>query len=430
MVAAVVTFGAFVVVGLWWFDTPAASLHGLGEELTAIGRITGLLGTYLLLIAVLLAARIPWLDGSIGMDRLTVWHRRVGEYVVALLAVHAVATVVGYAFTDRISVARETVAVVLHYPDMLSATVALALLVAVGAVSARVVRPMMAYRTWYFIHLYVYLAVILGFAHQLATGNEFVGHLWTRAFWVAVHLAVLGLLVAYRVITPIRSVVRHRLRVARVVREGPDVTTVYFSGAHLDELPARAGQYFMWRFLTRDGWWRANPYSLSAAPDGRHLRITVKHIGDNSRALATLQPGTPVMAEGPYGNVTLRRRRQNKVLLVAGGIGVAPLRAMLESLPPRSAEVTVLYRASTQDHVVLRDELDDLASSKGARIAYIVGPRKHDPFRREMLVANIADVAAHDAFVFGPAGFVDHAVDALRAAGIPSRHIHAERFEF
>jgi ferredoxin-NADP reductase len=214
------------------------------------------------------------------------------------------------------------------------------------------------------------------------------------------------------------------------VQEGPDVTTVYFSGANLDELPARAGQYFVWRFLTRDGWWRANPYSLSAAPDGRHLRITVKHIGEGSRALATLQPGTAVMAEGPYGNVTLRRRRHNKVLLIAGGIGVAPLRAMLESLPARAADVTVLYRASTEKQVVLRHELDDLARANGARIAYIVGPRDHDPFRREMLVANIEDIEAHDAFVFGPSGFVDHAVAALRAAGVPRRHIHAECFEF
>ena len=43
---------------------------------------------------------------------------------------------------------------------------------------------------------------------------------------------------------------------------------------------ARTGQFFLWRFLTRDRWWEAHPFSLSAAPDGRRLRITVKGVGD------------------------------------------------------------------------------------------------------------------------------------------------------
>jgi predicted ferric reductase len=430
VVAGLIALGAIGVIALWWVDTPAGSLHRLGDELTAAGRITGLVGTYLLVVAVLLAGRIPWLDRAVGMDRLTVWHGRVGQFVVALLSAHAVATIVGYALTDRISLPAEVSSVVLHYPDVLSATVALVVLVAVGALSARVVRPAVAYHTWYFVHLYVYLATVLAFAHQLATGNEFVGHAWNRAFWIGLHVSVAGLLLNYRVIAPLRSALRHKLRVSDIVREGPDVTSVYFTGDHLDELGAEAGQFFVWRFLTRSGWWRANPYSLSAAPDGRSLRITVKDIGDSSSEVAALRPGTRAMAEGPYGNVTARRRRRRNVVLVAGGIGVAPLRAIFESMPARGGELAVLYRASTDADFVLRDELDHLARIRGDRVTYIAGPRHHQPFRRDLLVAAIPDIARRDAFVFGAPGFVDHAVAALRAAGVPARHIHAERFEF
>ena len=76
------------------------------------------------------------------------------------------------------------------------------------------------------------------------------------------------------------------------------------TGRHLDELRAEAGQFFRWRFLTRDHWWQSHPYSLSAPPTDRLLRITVKALGDHSHDLADLRPGTRVFAEGPYGALT------------------------------------------------------------------------------------------------------------------------------
>jgi predicted ferric reductase len=427
--AAVVAAGLLVVLGLWWADTPAGSLHNLGDALSAAGRVSGLAGTYLLLVLVLLMGRIPWLDRTIGMDRLAVWHRWTGQYVVGLLAAHAAALVAGYALADHISLVSETGRIVLDYPDVLAATVSLGLLVAIGVSSARAARRRIAYQTWYFVHLYAYLAVVLGFSHQLATGSELADHPAKRAFWVGLHLATAGLLVWYRLVVPIAFNVRHRLRVEAVVAEGPGVVSIVVAGERLGELAAEPGQFFLWRFVTRQGWWQAHPFSLSAVPDGRRLRFTVKELGDHSRAVASVRPGTRVFAEGPYGSITGRRRSRSKVLLVAGGIGVAPVRALFEALPGGPRDITLLYRATTESDLIFRAELEDLARQRLARLAYILGPREAEPLEASRIRSAIPDVAEYDSFVFGSGGFVDHVQRALVAAGIPKRRVFAERFE-
>ena len=130
------------------------------------------MGTYLIVVEVLLMGRVPWLDRMIGMDRLAVWHRRNGEYAICLLIAHALLTIWGYAVTAHEGLIKETTSVVLSYPDMLAATVGLGLLVAVGVLSARAVRRRVSYQTWYFVHLYTYIALALSFAHQFNTGRR------------------------------------------------------------------------------------------------------------------------------------------------------------------------------------------------------------------------------------------------------------------
>jgi predicted ferric reductase len=430
LLGGVVLVGAAFVVGMWLQDTPPGALRSLGDELMAIGRLTGLVGAYLLLVEVALLARAPALDRAVGMDRLAGWHRVNGEYAVGLLLAHAAATTAGYALADHRPLGQEAGNVVLHYPDVLAATVALGLFVAIGVLSARAVRLRVAYHTWYFVHLYTYLAVLLSFPHQLATGDDFATHPLHRVVWVAMHLAVLSLLLTYRVGAPALAAWRHRLRVASITREGPGVVSLTFEGERLAELGAEPGQFFLWRFLTRGGWWQAHPFSLSAAPNGRDLRITVQDAGDHTGELAHVRPGTAVIAEGPYGAMTPRRRTRHQVLLLAGGIGVTPLRALFEALPARPGELTFLYRARGHADVLFRDELDALARARGARLVYLVGRRRDDdPLSPSRLRRLVPGLASHDVDVCGSPSFVGWATWSLRRAGVPRRRIHSERFE-
>jgi predicted ferric reductase len=430
-VAAVIGVGACLVVLMWWRDNPPASVQGMGPWLTSAGRLTGLVGTYLVVVEVLLMGRVAWLDRLIGMDRLALWHRRNGEYSISLLVAHAVLTIWGYAVTAHEGLVRETSSVVLSYPDMLAATVGLGLLVVIGVLSARGVRRRVDYQTWYFIHLYTYLALALSFAHQFSTGADFATHPFNRACWIALYAVVGLLLIVYRVGKPLRDLARHQLRVSNVIREGPGMVSVYITGRRLAELRAESGQFFLWRFLSRDHWWQAHPFSLSAAPNGQFLRLTVKDLGDHSRQLSRLRPGTRVMSEGPYGTFTARRRRRRKVLLIGGGVGITPLRALFESLPGHPDDVTLIHRASTPDDLVFRAELDAIARARRCRVHYLVGSTRAHPdyLSADHLRALVPDITARDVYVCGPPSMHADVVDALTVLRVPRRQIHHESFE-
>ncbi len=337
---------------LWVHDTPIVS--GFGDWLTNAGRITGLLAGYAIVVLLALMSRAPALERGVGTDRLARWHAMGGRYTVSLAVAHTLLIIWGYAVTDHTNVVSQTSSFIMTYPDVLMATVAVFLLLGVGITSARAARRKLSYETWHFIHLYTYLAVALAFSHQFSTGADFVNNAKARWLWSALYIGVAALLFWYRLVTPVRATFRHRMQVLEVRRENADVVSVYIGGRHLDELRTEPGQFFRWRFLTRDLWWAANPYSLSAAPHRDWLRVTVKIAGSHSAALAALEPGTRVLAEGPYGSFTATRRRRRKVLLVAGGVGITPLRALFETLPGAPGDITLLYRVNSDDDLVLR----------------------------------------------------------------------------
>ena len=431
-VAAPVLLGALLALVPWAVTIGAGTFASMGADLNAVGRVTGLEGTYLCLVVVVLLARVPWLDRVVGMDRLARWHARAGRSAVILLCVHAVAITLGYAATDHRGLLGETGVVVLDYPDVLAATVGLGLLIAVGVLSARAARARVSYETWYFVHLYTYLALGLSFAHQLATGDGFAASLPMRVVWSGLYLATLGTVLVCRLGVPVRDGFRHRLVVDEVVPEGPGVVSIWIRGRRMEELAAEPGQFFLWRFLTRHGWWQAHPFSLSAQPDGRRLRITVKAVGDHTSALQAVPVGTRVLAEGPYGAFTAARRRHRKALLIAAGVGIAPLRALFESLPAEPGGLVMLFRASREADLVLRPELEDIARRRGAKLHFAIGRRPPGPWPTPEVLRKVAgpDLHAQDVFLCGPPGFMESVTVALRKAGVPRRHIHVEDFAY
>ncbi|HLH58035.1 MAG TPA: ferredoxin reductase family protein [Streptosporangiaceae bacterium] len=426
-VLAAIGLGAVAVIALWWSDTPSVS--GLGDWLTGAGRILGLLAGYGVVVLVALMARLPPLERGIGADRLARWHAMGGRYVVSVVVAHAVLITWGYAVAAHEGVINEAGTLLTSYPDVLMATVAGALLLAVGLVSARAARRRTSYETWYYLHLYTYLAIALAFSHQFADGASFVSSLRARAVWSALYLTVAAGVVWYRVLSPLRSAARHRFRVVGVRRESADVVSVYIGGRHLDELRAEPGQFFRWRFLARGVWWSSHPYSLSALPRPDVMRITVKDRGDHSGSMSRLRPGTRVIAEGPYG-AFIPARSGRRILLLAGGVGITPLRAMFAMLP---GGVTLVYRASSPDDIVFGDELDAIARERGATVHYLIGSRARlgsDPLSARTLKALVPGLHRHDVYLCGPAGMAESALDALGAAGVPRRRIHYESFEF
>jgi predicted ferric reductase len=407
----------------------ASVLAGPGGVLTALGRGTGLAGAYLMLVTLLLIARIPAVESALGQDKLVSLHRRLGPWVLGLILAHAWFITLGYAQQLNNGMLHELGLMVTTFPGMLAAAVGLGLLLLAGVTSYRYARLKMRYETWWAVHLYTYLAVGLSLPHMFLTGAPFLGHPLAMAFWIGIWALTAGVVVCYRWGLPLLRSLRHRVTVEAIEEEAPNVVSVVMRGRHLDKLPAAGGQYLQWRFLKRGMWWQAHPYSLSELPTTNRMRITVKQLGDHSTSLAELTPGTRVAIEGPYGAFTHHARHNDRVLLVAAGVGTTPVRAMLDDLPWH-VDVVAILRGSARHDLVLRDEIAHLVGERGGRLHEVVGPRSRVPLDAPTLRRLVPDISSRDLFVCGPGGFMRALIADARSLGVPDKHIHYEDFAF
>jgi predicted ferric reductase len=423
--------GLLFSVGTVFFNTPVTTLTNAGAVLTALGRATGMAGGYLLLMQILLKSRVAWLEMSISTRRLLRWHRRMGPYLLVVLIAHMVLITVGLAQTDGRSIAQQTVTLLTTWEDMVTAFVAIGVLSVVAMLGIRAIRRWMPYELWRLLHSAGYLVLLLAYGHQFANGIELQngGPIWW--YWSGLYAFVVAGLIWGRVVEPLWLNMRYRLRVTAVVPESRDSFSVYIGGRRLEDLDGKPGQFYRWRFLGRKLWWQSHPFSLSAAPNRKGVRLTVKAVGDFTRALGSLRPGTRVIAEGPYGDFTADKQVSPGVLLIAAGSGIAPIRALAEDMPPGTI---LIYRVSSADELVFRKELDALTRQRGIRIQVVIGSRR-DPGPRRLaspagLLELVPDIGHRDVYLCGPEGLISTMVDALDELGVPPAQIHLDPFEF
>jgi ferredoxin-NADP reductase len=264
--------------------------------------------------------------------------------------------------------------------------------------------------------------------HQLLETTTLASSAFAMAYWWALWLFAFGSLVVGRIVVPLVRNARHQFRVAAVVPESPSVVSVHVTGRNLDQLPAKAGQFFIWRFLGHNHWWLANPFSLSAAPDGRTLRLTAKAVGTTSAGLRDLRVGTRVFAEGPYGAFTSLHRTRPGVLLIAGGVGVTPIRALLQEHTP--GDFVVLYRVRDERDAVLLNELQQLVAARRARLHLLTGRTDQGarPFEPGALRQLVPDIVERDVYVCGPPAMTVAVLSGLHRLKVPRLQIHAEKF--
>ncbi len=429
-----------VVVALWLRGRGGQALvSSPADSLTSLGRLAGLVAADLLLLQVFLMARVPMVERSYGQDELARRHRLVGFWSFNLLVVHIVLITLGYTMSGHTDVVSETWSLLTTYPGMLLAFLGTVALVAVTVTSIRVARRKLRYESWHLLHLYAYLGVGLSLPHQIWTGADFTSSALARTYWWSAYALAAGAVLVFRVGLPVWRTLRHGITVTSVTREGLGVVTVRMAGRGLHKLPVRAGQFFVWRFLDGPGWSRGNPYSLSAAPRGDSVQITAKDLGAGSGRLASLQPGTKVLIEGPYGRLTGEHRVGTKVAMLACGIGITPMKALLEDLDYARGDAVLVYRARSLDELALRGEIEALAANRGVAVHYLVGPRMTSRTswlpagaqawgEAEAVLRLVPGLRQHDVFLCGPDAWMSSARSAVLAAGLPEAQLHLERF--
>ena len=427
--SAFLGLGIGLTAAIYLETTTQTDWNSVYNIIISVSRISALLGSYFALVGLVLVARMPWIEKSVGHDRLVIWHRKLGPYSMYLVTFHVLFVILGYAGNDRVPMAVDLWRMIFRYPWMLPAFVGFLFFATAGITSYKKVRKGMSYETWWTIHLYTYLAIALAFMHQVLTGPMFIGHPLNKLYWELLYIYSALVLLMYRFVIPNVRSLRHGVKVEQIVHEGPGVYSIIMKGRSLNKLDAHGGQFFGWRFLTKGQWWISHPYSLSAAPADKYLRVTVKDLGDQSGVIKDIKPGTRVFFEGPYGTFVASRASKGHVVLVGGGVGITPLRALLEEFDV-TKEIDVVFRASKAEDLVLRHELDELAKMRGARVHYLVGSRNEHPMSAKYISALIPAFRDADVYVCGPTPLVEAVKEAAKTVGIPKNRFHDEAFEF
>lgn len=428
-----------LALALFLADGGARKFSTIGGAFTATGIISGLVGTDLVFIMLLLAARLPFIDHTIGHDKAMAFHKKLGKPSLYLLLGHGLFLLIGYGIDSGMNPLAEAVDLWNNAEDMPLAYLSMLLFIAVVVTSLVAVRRKFPYEFWHVIHLLSYAAVLTALPHQFSVGSMFAEGTWQRWYWIALYVATLGALLVYRVAMPLVLTARHSLQVSRITREAPGVINIEMTGRDIHLLKAEGGQFFVWRFWAPGLWWHAHPFSLSAAPGGNSLRITVRDLGKGSGRLMRLKPGTKVSIQGPYGLFTERARTSNKITMIAAGIGITPVRSLLERSYFAPGEASVILRASTDNELYLYDEIYDLCVQRGARLYLARGPRARGvqswlPAKALQsgydLRSYAPDITESDVYICGPRPWAELVLRDVKLAGVHEDQIHYERFDW
>lgn len=427
-VASFFAFFVLVIVGVWAVNDGWTTItHGWTGFWRGTASLSGVLTSVSAMVGLLLATRLPWMERSIGLDRTLIWHRIAGDTMGIVLGIHIVSSIVaemplrgGFVDTVLDLTGRE--------PYMALTFIGAVIIGVVVVSSLKEVRNRLSYETWYFLHLTAYVGVVISYSHQITLGSMLSGDKLLRWMWGILSAYVLLLVILGRW-TGLISAARNPLVVTNLTHETDDTVAVTLAGRNIERYQGEGGQFVVLRILKRGLWWKANPYSLSAAPTLDGMRITIKDRGDASAAIFGLKKGDKVAVEGPYGIATPSIFEGHRPLFIAGGVGVTPVRAMLESLPMNSRPL-VLLRARTADDIPHFKEICSLTEERRGDVRLVLGRtaqlKGRDPFAPKVLHSLVPNLHNCVAFVCGPTSLTFAARKGLQDAGVPKSQVHLE----
>lgn len=440
------------LTGYFWFATSGSHLSG-ADFYIGLGRLSGLLLVDCILFQVLLMGRARWLESTFGLDKLAKIHRFVGKWLSIFLLLHPIFLTIGYAKLTGVSLLSQFWEFQVTFEDVWRATLALGFFLFVIVYSILMSRRKWDFEQWYWAHLSVYVAIILAFGHQTSVGGDFLGSgmifknipelTWFTLYWYAIHTFVFGSLIWYRILRPLWNYRQHAFTVNEVKSETPDVWSIYITGKNIENFSYTPGQFIIIRFLAKGYYWQAHPFSLSCYPNNDHIRLSIKASGDFTRTIGQLPVGTKAYIEGPYGTLTAKKSRTNKVLMIAGGIGITPFRGIMEDLAKAGKDIHLIYGNKTEADIALRTELIELAKKYTIKIHHVLSNVEANS---SQLIANssesfstgfvtpelvkqlVPDVETREAFLCGPPPMMDALVKTLTGLGVQKNHIYFEKF--
>jgi predicted ferric reductase len=292
-----------------------------------------------------------------------------------------------------------------------------------------------AWRVWHALLAVVALSLALTHIAGIGYYSELP---WKRALWIIIGLSCLAVVVYVRLIRPARMLKRP-WRVVEVIEERGSAWTLVLRPEEHGGFMFLPGQ-FAWLTLERSPFaMKEHPFSIaSSAEIPGELRFTIKELGDFTRRIGRIRPGTVAWVDGPYGTFSLDRMPAPGYIFVAGGVGIAPVMSMLRTLDERGDKrpLQLFYAYNTWERLTFREELEELRKRLDLTIVYVlkeppVDWRGETGFLSESIFARHlpADRAQRECFICGPTPMIEVAEKSLAQEGVPRGRIHSELFD-
>lgn len=403
-----------------------------------LARAAGVATLAMFMMQFATSGRFEVISGRIGLDRTMGFHRLAAVGALWMIFLH----VVFFLFRGRdggLDMLWQRLVLYMTTPDLASGIVAAGLAVMLVLTGKHLRGRIIPYQAWRIGHgLLAVALVVLSLQHAFTHARFMADPFGATAILAVALLALSSLLVVY-ILRPLQAF-RPGFRVESARALSPSVAELVLTTDRPERFRFSAGQ-FVWLTIDRRHTVTDNPFSIASAPsDMPRLRFLIRNAGDMTADVPQLAPGTPVGVDGPHGSFTLDEAGPGPLLLLAGGIGIAPVMSLLgELVAARDARPLRLIAGarSPQDHVV-RSEIPPLMAGLDFKAIFLAdrdgdgetcqtGACSADHVRRAL---EGLDPGQTTAFVCGPPPMMESAVAILLEAGVPLDGIVMERFDF
>lgn len=371
------------------------------------------------------------MEKTFGLDKLSRLHHVTGFTTLLFLFAHPVFLAIAYRWGESSSFFSKIVSLISMGDDITSAAFGALLFVIVAATSVYVLLKKLKYEYWYGIHMLAYVGLVISFNHQLELGGD-LRTITGRSVWVGLFVLAGMTYVWFRFIKPLIGFGYHRFYVKEITQENNQVKSVRISGKHMDECVYTPGQFVIVRFFAKGIWWEAHPFSISVGSGRGDLRITVKMVGDYTKKMwDAIHLGTPVLIDGPHGIFGDSIPSASKILCIAGGVGITPIRSIAEEAVRLRKNVKVLASFNNTKDAFCEQEIAQLVGEENMQSVY-TRENPYDEQRKNITHSTVLDfcpdVREREVYMCGPVPFMKTMKRLLMHQGVPKKQIHYERF--
>lgn len=414
-----------VVIFNWWLINQV-KIDSDANKYLVVGRLFGFLAAWSMLLQVILMSRIPALEQNLDLQENLKLHKYNGYFVVFGILGHTLFTVLGYNLKDE-SLIDTLVNMNRGLENVLLASIGVVLLFVVVFVTLKFVKRHLNYELWYFLHLTLYASILLTFLHQVETGADFKDNFWFTAYWYGLYALVFLLWIWYRVARPLIYELVYGFKINNIIENGANTYTVTIKGNNVSKFQYKAGQYATWRILSSGLWYQAHPFSFTSSPGRDYLQFTFKSTPRFTDKAKIVKSGTRVLLDGPRGNFTIDRAKNSQnIVLIAGGIGLAPFISTIGQFLELGKKVVLLYAVKTRENLSFTAELSEF-EKKGLIKKIFVDSENTFIDKKAMTEFINLDAAV---YICGPDAMSSSLSDMLLQSGMPKDHIITERFSY